>query len=252
MNQTIEPRVLEILQSGQRGPGFFRLPDGQLDRPTYDKVNKVLTNLGAKWDKKSRTHVEGTLGSLDRLDDVLASGKSVNIQQETQFFPTPALIVARLLELARLESGMRVLEPSAGLGTIALPIVEIGCEVIACELNFKMCDTLKSYGGNLGVIPGDFLELEPMATYDRVVMNPPFTRGSDVKHVTHARRFLKPGGLLVSVMSVGWQNNSDKASQEFREIVARDGRCYMLPAESFKASGTNIPTCIVVLPGVSK
>jgi 16S rRNA G1207 methylase RsmC len=34
-------------------------------------------------------------------------------------------------------------------------------------------------------------------------MNPPFARQADIHHVNHALKFLKPDGLLVSVMSAG-------------------------------------------------
>ena len=38
----------------------------------------------------------------------------------------------------------------------------------------------------------DFLSLTPerLGAFDRIVMNPPFTHGADVKHILHARQFL--------------------------------------------------------------
>ena len=62
----------------------------------------------------------------------------------------------------------------------------------------------------------DFLETTPEPVYDRVIMNPPFTRGADAKHVLHALGFVKPGGLLVSVMSNGASYRGDKAYERIR------------------------------------
>ena len=46
----------------------------------------------------------------------------------------------------------------------------------------------------------DFLECNgDLGTFDRIVMNPPFTNGDDIKHIMHALKMLKPGGRLVAI-----------------------------------------------------
>ncbi|ENT5164398.1 PLxRFG domain-containing protein [Pseudomonas aeruginosa] len=52
--------------------------------------------------------------------------------------------------------------------------------------------------------------------YDRIVMNPPFSKGRDIQHVQHAYSLLKPGGRLVAVMSEGAFFQSNKAAENFR------------------------------------
>ena len=53
------------------------------------------------------------------------------------------------------------------------------------------------------VINRDFLTMKPgdIPQVDKIIMNPPFDRGGDCDHVRHAFQFLKPGGVLVAVMS---------------------------------------------------
>jgi hypothetical protein len=83
---------------------------------------------------------------------------------------------------------------------------------------------------------------------DVVLMNPPFSKGQDVKHVTHALGFLKPGGRLVAIMGAGVTFRQDKRTNEFRELVqAMGGTIERLPEGSFKSSGTMVNTVIVVI-----
>lgn len=97
---------------------------------------------------------------------------------------------------------------------------------------------------------GDFLQFD--GRFDRIVMNPPFADGQDVKHVIHAYGLLSEGGRLVSIMSPSWRFNSASKFVAFREwldILAADGRLTVedLPAGTFKESGTDIATVIVAL-----
>jgi 16S rRNA G1207 methylase RsmC len=79
-------------------------------------------------------------------------------------------------------------------------------------------------------------------------MNPPFSKGQDIQHVTHALGFLKPGGRLVAIMGAGVTFRQDKRATEFRELVqAMGGTIARLPEGSFKSSGTMVNTVIVVI-----
>ena len=72
---------------------------------------------------------------------------------------------------------------------------------------------------------------------------------ADIHHVTHALKFLKPGGKLVSVMSASVIFRENKLTKEFRDLVeSRGGFFEKLPDGSFKESGTMVRTVIVVIP----
>ena len=98
-------------------------------------------------------------------------------------------------------------------------------------------------------VTADFLTVEPEPVYDRVVMNPPFIKQSDIKHVLHAHKFLKSDGLLVAVMSAGVEFRTDARTTAFKNFLEeRGGHIEQLPENSFKASGTGVRTVIAVIP----
>lgn len=174
------------------------------------------------------------------------------------FFPSPEGVVRRVMEAASISSPMtgltpqsvRVLEPNAGTGALARPAAEAGHEVTCVELQPHLADALATAGIYRQVITGDFLDQTPedLGLFAKIVMNPPFDAKSDLEHVSHAFRFLAPGGLLVAVMSAGTEFRQDRRTTSFRErIAALGGRFTDLPPGSFAEAGTNVNTTILTV-----
>lgn len=139
------------------------------------------------------------------------------------FFPTPepaVHLVLRELEGYTLK-GARVLEPSAGTGNLARALRKQGAAVDCVEIQPDLAKGLRLEG--FPCVTADFLALAPPADperrYDFVVMNPPFDRERDVDHVMHALKFLKPGGVLVSIMSAGTEFRSTRKGEAFRKHI---------------------------------
>ena len=245
----IDSEVLAVLSSATtEGSNVFLT--GQLDRTLYDRTNKVLEAAGGKWNRKARAHVFAADAS-DRMDQIILSGSVDVPKDEFNFFPSPPAVVARLIELADIEPGMRVLEPSAGQGAIAWACAEAGALVDCYEIQQGNAFTLAMAAPvDLGrTVTADFLTIAPEPVYDRVVMNPPFMKQADIKHVTHAHKFLKQGGLLVAVMAAGVTFRTDARTKAFWELVeGHGGHVEPLPENSFKASGTGVNTVIAVIP----
>jgi predicted RNA methylase len=174
------------------------------------------------------------------------------VDRSTEFFPTPPAVVARMIAVAGLSIDLDVLEPSAGLGAIALQVVPLVSTVDCVERSGQLAGRLRE------VMPpycdvrcADFLEVEPnpILTYDRVLMNPPFSGEQDIRHVTHALRFVRPGGIVVAVMSAGAEFHQSKQAVAFRALVALSGgRIERLPGDAFKASGISVNTVLAVIP----
>ncbi|MBG6083041.1 DUF4942 domain-containing protein [Rubrivivax gelatinosus] len=231
------------------GSALVGLPP--LERLIYEEVDRVLTCLGGRWDRVRKGHVFDGISPAGLpyvLSMLLRDGRYYD-WDDFGFFPTPPEIVEILIELAELESGMTVLEPSAGRGAIVERLLAAGCKVTAIEALPVNADHLRDRFG-LAVIEGDFLETSVNRVEDlfsAIVMNPPFSKHQDIAHVMHATHFLKPGGRLVAVMSAGVKFNGDKYSKQFREYVAEHGKLIDLPAGSFKASGTSVNTVVAVL-----
>jgi predicted RNA methylase len=246
----IDDDILAVLGRAKTG-GQALVLAGQLDRKTYERTNKVLEAAGGKWCRKSKAHLFA-VDAAHRVDQIILSGEVEAPKDEFDFFPTPPVVVERLLALANIQPGMRVLEPSAGTGAIAFACAAAGAQVDCYEIAQSNCEAIGADQRLHWVRHADFLNQAPEPIYDRVVMNPPFSRQADIKHVTHALGFLKPEGLLVSVMSAGVSFRDNRLTQEFRDLIRRrGGDIEALPDGSFKSSGTMVRTVIVMIPGAS-
>lgn len=219
---------------------------GDLERTLYVRTNKVLEAAGGVWKRGMKAHVfQGDAN--DAIEQILLTGQ-ITVAQNFGYFPTPAPIVARLLQLAHIEPGMVVLEPSAGQGAIARPVSEI-TTVDGIELLQGNADKLQAGGYLRDLVVGDFLVQEPVMKYDRVVSNPPFSKQADIHHVNHALKFLKPDGLLVSVMAAGILFRENRLTNEFRDLInSRHGSIEEIEDGAFKSSGTMVRTVIVTIP----
>lgn len=217
---------------------------GTLDRKLYADVNKVLEAIGGKWNRGAKAHVF-EMPVADVLDPIMETGEYSRTKQDFGQFDSPSAVVARVIQLSRIESGMAVLEPSAGLGNIARAAEAAGGRVTAIEIDSKRAKALGDIP-HIEIHVDDFLSIHRVASFDRVVMNPPFARQDDIRHVLHASRFLKPGGRLVSVMSASVMFRDNRATVEFRQFVTdQGGEFERLPEGSFASSGTSIHSCIV-------
>lgn len=241
----VENDVLAVLSRATiDGPKLILT--GQLDRKLYDRTNKVLEAAGGKWDRNAKAHVF-TSDASERVEQIILTGDIVIPKDEFEYFPTPPAVVARVQALAGVQPGMVILEPSAGRGAMVAGLS--GVKIVAVEKMPANVEYLRASGAFTMVIADDFLVCNLSPTFDRVLMNPPFSRQADIKHVLHALQFLRPGGLLVSVMaaSVGFREN--KLTTDFRALIAaRGGSIEALPAGSFKASGTMVNTVLVTIP----
>lgn len=178
---------------------------------------------------------------IDAMRESLRAG--VQVVSAPQLFPTPAHVARRVVELADIGKGDRVLEPSAGTGALldVLSCDPLAGAVVAVEINSNLIKCLRAKFRPQYVLieHADFLEWQPDAPFDRIVMNPPFERGSDVKHIEHALTMLKPGGRLVSICANGPRQRDAFRDQAVEWIDLPDG--------TFSEQGTNVRTAIVVL-----
>lgn len=162
------------------------------------------------------------------------------------FFPTPGPVAERVAEIANIEAGESVLEPSAGIGSLA-DVVPRETSLTLVERAPSLCEILRLKGYT--VEQGDFLEADPgQGEFDCVIMNPPFENGQDMDHVQRAFDFLKAGGRLVAIMSPSFTYNSRAKGEKFRAWLS--GLVWEreeLPEGSFKESGTGVNAVIVTI-----
>lgn len=193
---------------------------------------------------------EGAKKFEDLKDTIKAGG--VKVVAAPQLFPTPPDLAKELVKQAHIQVGQRVLEPSVGTGNLLRAIIESGvsCDKVGVEINGALAQACKGLTPD-PILCVDFLECVAgelgLGYFDRIVMNPPFAEGADIAHVTHAMKFLKPGGVLVAIMSPGFTFKKDKKSQAFAALVDERGSWKENPEGAFKSSGTNVRTVMVTL-----
>lgn len=172
---------------------------------------------------------------------------STAVSKDLQFYPTPHSVIVTILdrvgvcgrdEWPRGKEPLRVLEPSCGDGRMLDEIRERGHKALGVEVHAGRAAEARSKGH--AVVCANFLDQPPVAEFDVVVMNPPFYGRHWEKHVRHARKFLKAGGVLVSVLPATAQYDHDVT-----KLIG--GTWSDLPVASFSESGTNIPTGYVVM-----
>lgn len=167
----------------------------------------------------------------------------VQVVAAPQLFPTPREIADMMVEMADLQPGLCVLEPSAGTGNLVRAVLDtVDTEVLAYEINRPLCSQLERQfpGFKLQVRCRDFLEVTDFqGSYPRVIMNPPFVDGADVAHIKHAITMLAPGGRLVALCADG-----ERQREELKPIATT---WEPLPEGSFKSQGTSVRVAMLTI-----
>lgn len=109
----LEDDVIKILEKGYIERNLYFLPEGQLERTLYEKVNKALGAMGAKWDKKSKAH-KFEYDISDMLKNAIKTKEVIDWKKSTDFFYTPKEIIYEMLGLIQNSKydKIEILEPS--------------------------------------------------------------------------------------------------------------------------------------------
>ena len=237
----VKEDVMSVLMRSSTSGCALQLPPEQLDRKLYVATNKVIESIGGIWNRKAKAHLFDHDPEED-LEQIINTGEWTDQKKEYQFFPTPDDVVKRMVEMAKIESTNVLLEPSAGMGNI-LKFFPKNNPYIAIELMPKNCETLRNIG--FSVHEGDFLSID-FLTYDRVIMNPPFTKQQDIDHVLHAWEHMNDDGILVSVVSESPFYRENKKSISFRNwLLENKAEVFPLEEGTYKESGTMIRSRII-------
>ena len=236
--------------SGAVPDGTLLYLDDRLPPGLYQRVDAALRAVGGRWDKGKRAHAfPGPAGqALEALRALEEVTTEAEYKQATQFFATPPDVVDEIIGLAGLGPDHIVLEPSAGDGAVAAAAARLAAAVDCIELDSCRAALLEQAGIYRQVRCGDFLAIALDRQYDRVLVNPPFTRGADVRHVRHALRLVKPSGRLIAVMPENVRTRHDKAATALRGLI--DSYCGWfeeIEDRAFHRAGTDIKTVIAVI-----
>lgn len=213
--------------------------------PKVDGITQLVDVMEKQQARAERAAAGPTAREkAQELREALKTG--IQVVTAPQLFPTPSDLAARMVEIADIQPGYSVLEPSAGTGAIlgAMggrmfgPMEKTG-SVVAVEINEKLCGRLRGEFPKTRVLCQDFIEFPTEEKFDRILMNPPFVNGSDIRHILKARDLLKPGGVLVAICAGGPRQKT--ALEPLADLWEP------LPAGTFQESGTNVSTVLLTI-----
>ena len=239
--------VLGVLNRSEAKDNKFFLPEIQMERKLYVETNKVLESIGLKWNRKEKCHI-AEYDIEEKLGEILETGEYTDIKKEYQFFETPKELAQRMVEIAEIKPTDLVLEPSAGRGAISDQICGCG-GLIEIELNKDNFDFLQNRREkNFNVLNIDFLEYETKEKFNKIIMNPPFSKQQDIDHIMHAFELLANGGTLVAICSASPFFRENKKSKIFRRFLhCVNAEVEELPEGTFKESGTMVKTRLIII-----
>ncbi len=236
---SLQGEMALLRAKGQR----IELPARRLQH--YARIKALILAAGGVYTRNGFQF--GAAIDVNEVLTRLRGGEKPKPKKARQAFFTPEDLAAETVAWAAETlgdlAGKRMLEPSAGEGALAEPARAAGAKVLAVENHGPSAQILRDKG--FAVVERDFLSLSlaDVGLFDMVIANPPFTKDQDITHVMHMWRFLRPGGVLVSLTSPGWRTGRTKAQRNFRAFVDNIGaEVEALPAGAFKASGTNVST----------
>lgn len=201
-------------------------------------------NLHVHFDEHARNQINRALSAYygDVLPDVEPSVEkhrpSTALSKDLQYYPTPTTVVDRVISELPYDIET-LLEPSVGCGRLLEGLrrreFKNKIKTVAVEVNPTRAQITRKKG--FGVLVENFLQLPENPIFDAVLMNPPFYGKHYQKHVEHAFKFLKVGGVLIAILP---------ATAKYDHGFIQDHWSWRdLPVGSFSESGTNVPTGFV-------
>jgi hypothetical protein len=155
----------------------------------YAIVDRLaLLGLNTVEDAIAAVELLESLGTSPRIEIDHAIEMAQNLRRQAifnrvpDFFPTPGTIIERMIEIANIEPWHRVLDPSAGGGDICVAVRNFGVPNVHCfEINSDLIEALNLFG--FAPHGRNFLTATPRPIYDRILMNPPYSKDAYIEHV---------------------------------------------------------------------
>ena len=225
-------------------------------------VNKTLLSVAKNFNGDVNTAVRAVNKLQSILDKLPTQTKRTEEQTSFQQFSTPPNIAFLAAWAANINDSDVVLEPSAGIGGLAVFPKAWGADVVVNELSERRLAFLKNMGFDRvfnenaeqinNVLPDD---VKPSI----VIMNPPFSStagrtatnktSNAIRHVEQALQRLEDGGRLVAILGRGMANDTasfkswwDSLRQEYdvRANISIDG-------SNYKKYGTSFDVQLVII-----
>ena|GEM_PF-799819 len=193
-------------------------------KDAYDAMELGVNQFMLSIDNLSHENV------MNALDLLPTQTKRTTEMEKYQQFSTPPSIAYLANWAANVNANDTVLEPSAGIGGIAVFAKKDGATVFVNELDKRRLEIIKNlpFDGffnedaeQINNIHGD--KLEPTV----IVMNPPFSSSAErnihdtkigAKHIEESLKMLAPNGRLVAIVGQGMADDAPAFRSWWRDI----------------------------------
>lgn len=230
-------------------------------------VNAFLETMDGAWEQRKpgadgedvggKEYDRATLSPLsdfDRAKSLYFANQKKNAGNKAaegkDYFATPEPVGFKMVEWAGLNDGDKVLEPSAGHGSISR-FFSPNTENVIVEPSGKLAALAQMNTDGAKVINSNFEDYNVVNKFNAVVMNPPFGVGGKtaMEHVAKAFKHLRDNGRIIAIVPDGpsmtkrferWYDSEEAANAYLVGEI-------MLPGEAFKRAGTGIYTKILVI-----
>lgn len=228
-------------------------------------LKPYFMEIGGHWSEAHKSFVfikDVSIGTIkeaiQKANNQIPLSKEQIERERLQAYFTPSEISKKMQQSAHICDKDIVLDPSAGTGNLVNGLNVPKENIFLVEPNPEFCEFLRR-SGYVNVIQSTFEEALDKKVLpnniSKILMNPPFSKQSDLKHILLAYQLLNKGGTLVSIIgknsllerdihnqkSTTLENFiSTYKSSKFHQIVN-------LEPASFEESGTICDTCMIVL-----
>ena len=230
--------VEDILKHCTLEDGVLKLPKVQFNKKSYAEAKKWIEEAGGSWQSGK---IQGFTFPFnpERVFSILKEGKRCNLQQEYQFFETPAEVADWLVMLAGgINEADTVLEPSAGRGAL-IKAIHRACSSVTVECYELMPENREFLYSldNVIILDEDFTK-DSVGSYTKIIANPPFSGNQDIEHVRIMYKLLEKGGTLAAITSSHWKIASEKKCVDFRNWLEEvHGEVFEIGAENSRKVG---------------
>ncbi|MCX7008791.1 MAG: strawberry notch family protein, partial [Kiritimatiellaeota bacterium] len=221
LNKLAAVKLMNEVAGGTLAEGKYT--DKDLHDAIELAVNQVVLSQGHYGQEATpEKAAENILALKALIENAPTQSTRTPEMDKLQQFSTPPPLAYAVAWLAHVQPGEVVLEPSAGVGGIAVFARMMGGRVLANELSTRRAALLRSLGiakqvtienaEHLHAILAPKIAAGELPAIDRVVMNPPFSHGAvsgksntliGAQHVEEALKLLSDGGRLVAIVGEG-------------------------------------------------
>lgn len=228
-------------------------------------LKPYFMEIGGHWSEVHKSFVfikEVTTGiiqeAIQKANNQNPLSKEQIEREKLQAYFTPSKISKKMQQLAHICDNDIVLDPSAGTGNLVSGLNVPKENVFLVEPNPEFCEFLRR-SGYVNVIQSTFEEALDKKVLpnniSKVLMNPPFSKQSDLKHILLAYELLNKGGTLVSIIGKNSLlerdiNNQKSPTLENFISTCKSSKFHQiinLEPASFEESGTICDTCMIIL-----